>query len=166
MYVCLFETISCRYIISNIPIYIHFTFLNFQVFWVMFFKIIFCFQSPVSLGFVLNLYLVFSHYFRSSVYPAEVEAHSHLLWEYKNLSTDSNFFWGCREYSTLWTKKFASLISKQRMLQSSSNKALHPSINVNHGGTLDEIRLPNIKSLVTATAVLPEDLTWDRKNRY
>ena len=59
----------------------------------------------------------------------------------------------------LWMKNVTCLINKQRMLQSSSNKALHPSINVNHGGTLDEIRLPDIKSLVTATAVLPEDLT-------
>ena len=99
--------------------------------------------------------------------PVQVEAHGQPLWECKNLSKDSNFFWGCREQSTLWTKKFASHFSKQMMLQASSHKPLHLSINVKPGGTLVEIRLCTIKSLVTAlTLVWPEELTWDRKKRY
>jgi len=36
------------------------------------------------------------------------------------------------------------------MLQASSHKPLNLSINVKPGGTLDEISLPTIKSLVTA----------------
>ena len=83
--------------------------------------------------------------------PVQVEAHSQLLWECKNLSRD-NFFWGCREYSTLWTKKFASHIRKQTMLQASRHKPLHLFMNLKPGGTLDENTLPIFKALVTTPA--------------
>lgn len=42
-------------------------------------------------------YQEFSHYFRATLSPVDVEACSQLLLGYKNLSIDSNFFWGFRE---------------------------------------------------------------------